>query len=193
MTTITGTIRTSDGKLYEGALIEAHLMNQMVSSPGLVGNNSTRTYSNSYGRFWMELAPTDLDPSSPDNHYVFKIINHTTNYYYKKVPTSATTLNFDELPDYIAPDKRTPFFGGIGQTVKLPGGLGEDYSGVFSYISITGDGETTSFTAPGKVHIVAVNGVMQNPATDYSIVSANAIEFMYKPQENDVILIQYRL
>lgn len=193
MTMVMGTIRTSDGRLYEGAVIEAHLMNQMALSPGLVGNNSVRAESNSYGRFWMELTPTDLDPAFPDNHYVFKIINHTTNYYYKQVPSSDEVLDFDELPTYISPDKRTPFFGGIGQTIKLPGGLGEDYSGVFSYVSITGDGETTSFTAPGKIHIVAVNGIMQNPATDYAIISTNAIEFTYKPQDGDVILIQYRL
>lgn len=193
MTMITGTIRSTDGKLFEGALIEAHLMNQMTQSPGLIGNNSIRTESNSYGRFWLELTPTDTDPTKPDNHYVFKIINQTTNYYYKQVPTSATPLNFDELPNYVAPDKRTPFFGGIGQTITLPDHISSDYSGLFSYIAVEGDGSTTSFTAPGKVHLVAVNGVVQNPASDYTMVTHNSIEFTYIPQAADVVLIQYKL
>lgn len=193
-TRVTGTIRGSDGKLAKGAVIEAQMVSQMVYSPGVVGNDAKKTESNSYGRFWLDLAPTTLDATKPDNYYVFKIINSTTNYYFKSVPASVDPVDFDDLPTFVAPDLRPPFLGGIGQNGSgMPITLTGDYTGLFSYLSIKGDGETRIFQAPGKIHLVALNGVVQNPTGDYTIMTTNSIEFVQPPVLNDVILIQYKI
>lgn len=192
-TRVTGTIRGSDGRLYAGALIEAQLVNQMQVSPGLVGNNSYRTESNSYGKFYLDLAPSTLDESKPNNYYVFKVINHTTNYYYKVVPESTDPIDFDELPTFTAPDQRPPFLG-----VSQPGGslqinIGNDFSGMYTYLPISANGTDRAFSAPGKIHLVALNGIVQNPTADYTLISSNTIEFLQAPEQNDVVLIQYKL
>ena len=187
-TTIHGTIRGVDGNPVDGALIEAQLINQMVGERGIVGNEPQKTHSNAWGKFWFELVPNSYDGSKPNNYYVFKIISGNTNYYYKLVPDTADVLTFDELPEFTAPDKRPTFIGG-GDTITLGG----DYTGVFTYLSIRGDGSRIVFETPGRIHMVALNGIVQRPNADYTSRSDNSVEFAEPPTEDDVILLQYRI
>lgn len=191
-TRVFGVIRGSDGKAAKGAIIEAQLMSQTVAgSPSWIGgNDSHRTESNAYGRFHLDLIPSTRDISKPNNYYSFKIINETTNYYNKIVMPDEAPQDFFTLTDFIAPDMRPPFFGGGGDAVLPPD---SDFSGLFSYAPLQGDGVTVKFSVPGAIHMVVLNGVVQDPTADYTKNSSNTITFVSPPQNTDVILIQYRL
>ncbi|MFA5626265.1 MAG: hypothetical protein WC965_02155 [Thiohalomonadaceae bacterium] len=192
VTRVIGTVRDSNGVLSKGAVIEAQLMGQMIYSPGVVGNKMYQTESNAFGKFLLDLAPCTLDGTKPNNYYSFKIIDSTTNYYSKIVPETVGKIpvEFDDLQDYVPENLRTPFFGG-GSTVLLP--PEGDYTGLFSYAPLQGDGTTDTFTVPGKVHMVVLNGIVQNPAADYTNVTTNSVRFLQTPLAGDVILIQYKI
>lgn len=187
-TLVQGEIRGVDGVPIQGAIIEAQLISQMEGQSGLVGNESHKTFSNEWGRFWFELVPTIYDDGKPNNYYAFKIVSNTTNYYYKTIPDNGETIRFEDLPDFTAPDKRPTFIGGGSQIT-----IGSDYAGVYTYLAVKGDGVKTTYDAPGKIHMVALNGVVQRPGGDYSNRTTNSIEFTEPPHADDVILIQYRI
>lgn len=188
-TLVQGEIRGVDGVPIQGAIIEAQLISQMEGQSGLVGNESHKTFSNEWGRFWFELVPTIYDAGKPNNYYAFKIISNTTNYYYKTIPDNGETIRFEDLPDFTAPDRRPNFIGGVGDTINIGG----DYTGVYTYLAVKGDGVKTVFDTPGRIHMVALNGVVQRPSADYVTRSSNSIEFNEPPMPEDVVLLQYKI
>jgi len=188
--TINGTIRDIYGELYEGAVIEVYLENQMAHSDSLIGNAIFKTYSNSYGRFSLDLVPSDVD-SRGGNYYVFKIIKDTVNYYKKVVPSVLTAQDFEDLPDYVASNMYSPTIGrtGTNGTQTLPENLG----GIFQAATFNGDGSTQLFTAPGEIFFVARNGVVQSEALDYVKQGTDTIEFFSAPEEDSIIALFYRI
>jgi len=194
-TPIQGVLRDAQGLLYEGALIEVYLNTQMIYSGATIGNLADRTYTNSYGTFYLNLSPSTSD-AVRENWYTFKIVMDTTTYYNKIVPSSLSVINFDNLTDYIMPALRTPLLGGLNKNINTsPVTVPNDYAGTFTWEAFTADGATRIFTAPGDIYLVALNGVLQSPGTtgDYVLLNANTIEFNIAPALNDLVLIQYKI
>lgn len=190
---VTGTVRDVDGELYEGAVVRVWLNSQMDYSDSIVGNEVRTVYSNSYGKFRLNLVPSVVD-SVRENYYVFTIIKDTINTYKKIINGSALKVDFDELPDFIPRDLRTPLLGNINRTSDPnPIALPQELIGIFQWTTTTADGSVNVFTAPGEIAFVALNGVVQSGGVDYIKQAPNVVEFISTPLPDDLIAIQYRL
>lgn len=186
--TIQGTVRDIYGELYEGAVIEVYLQNQMTYSDALIGNAIYKAYSNSYGKFSLKLVPSVV---SSGNYYVFKIIKDTVNFYKKVVSGSPSIQNFDALPDYLPTTFQPTYIGDSGtQNIQT---LPSDLTGIFQAIQYNGDGVLTLFSAPGEIFFVARNGVVQSEGFNYLKQGSDSIEFLQPPESSDLIAIFYRI
>jgi len=190
---VTGTLRDVDGKLYEGAVIRVWLNSQMNYSNSLMGNEIRTVYSNSYGRFRINLVPSVVD-AERENYYVFNIIKDTVNTYKKIINGSALKVDFEDLPDFIPQGLRTPLIGNINRNVNPnPITLPQELIGIFQWSQFQADGATNVFTAPGEVSFVALNGVVQSEGIDYIKQAPNIIEFISTPLVDDIVALQYRI
>lgn len=191
--TVTGTVRDVTGAIYEGAIVEAYLNSPMQYDGVLFANEAKRTYTDSYGKFYLELVPSVLD-SDNENYYHFKITQGITTTYKKIVPGNAATLNFDDLASFTPKGLRTPLLGNINQTVDPnPVTLPQELLGLFSWTSFPADGATNVFSAPGEIYIVALNGVIQSSPVDYVKHTPYTIEFVSTPMNGDTVAIQFRI
>lgn len=191
--TVIGTVRGVNGLPYEGALVEAYLNSQMSYDTSLYGNEVVRTFSNTYGRFSFSLIPSSYD-SDRENYYTFKIIKDTTNVYRKIVRGVSSTVNFEDLEDYIPPGQRAPLLGNLNQGMNNnPITLPQELVGSFIWNTTQANGVTSVFSAQNEIFFVALNGVVQSPGVDYIKRSPNVIEFNNTPLSGDLVSIQYRL
>lgn len=106
MPRVVGTIRNTDGTPYEGALVEAYLNRQYVGSNSLYGNESLVTFSDSYGRFYLELVPT-----IEGTFYTIKITKNTVSEYQRLVPDTDGDVNFEDLEVYSIANDPKNFIG----------------------------------------------------------------------------------
>lgn len=191
--TVTGVIRDASGNLYEGAVVEAYLNTPLKYDGVIYTNEVIRTYSDKYGRFYLDLVPSVYDQEN-ENFYTFKFIRGTIVSERKIVPGNSPVIEYESLVDYIPQGLRTPLLGNLNQTdnpnpVKLP----QELIGLFSWTSFTADGSTNVFTTPGEIFIVALNGIVQSSPADYVKRSPNTIEFVSTPIDKDTVSIQFRI
>jgi len=191
-TKVIGYLRTALGTPYEGALIKVYLSSPMVVTDNIVGTEILSTFSNSYGRFEVNLVPTGADERSPDNYYVFEIIRETTQYFRKKIPISITPLDFEDLVDYLSPSQRTPYIG-RDDSGSVSAQVAIDVTGIFKWTTFDGDGNTKSFTAPGEVFIVSLNGLLLFKNIDYQKPKFDTVILDEAPQVGDILGIQYKI
>jgi len=191
--TVTGTVRDINGELYEGAVIEIFLMNQLFNAENLIGNAVQTVYTNSYGRFSVTLVPTDVDLAS-ENYYVFRIIKDTVHTYQKLVRSAPATQLFDDLENYVPGGSKLPMIGGNGlQGSTMYQELPNNLEGIFQAYQVNGDGNTKQFVAPGEIFFVAVNGIIQSETIDYTKQGRETIEFFEAPREGNLVAIFYRI
>jgi len=191
--TVTGTVRDNHGELYEGAVIEIFLRNEMFNSENLIINAVETAYTNSYGRFSVDLVPSDVDLAT-ENFYVFRIIKDTIQTYLKVVRSYPETQLFDDLENYVPGSLQQQAIGSsalqggiMGQS--LTGGL----DGIFQAHQVNGDGNTKTFVAPGEIFFVAVNGIIQSEGIDYNKTGRETLEFFEAPREGNLVAIFYRI
>lgn len=190
---VRGTVRDVDGELYEGAVIKVWLNSQMDYSDSLIGSEIRTVYSNTYGRFRLNLVPSVVD-AVRENYYVFTIIKDTVNVYKKIVSGNALKVDFDELPDFVPQGLRTPLIGNVNRTTNPnPVTLPQELIGIFQWSQFQADGATNVFTAPGEVSFVALNGIVQSEGIDYIKATPNTVEFISTPLDDDIIALQYRI
>lgn len=100
---------------------------------------------------------------------------------------SGNILTFDSAPPSTALIEVTTF----GGSVSIGGGSGGSLTAV--YRGYTGDGSTTAYTVTSGVTantvLVATNGVLQRPTTDYTI-SGSTLTFVVAPDNSDDIQIR---
>lgn len=201
MVTVVGYINNLDGTPYEGAIVEAYLNSQMTYDGAIYGNEIYRTVSNSYGKFELDLVPSVVD-SDTENYYVFKIVKETTNTYRKIIQATAGEVEFNGLSDFIPRGKRAKLIGDLNNTINPnPVVLPSELMGLFTWQVTVADGDTSSFSAPGEIFLVAVNGVVAATGSgvggsdnyDYVKTSNYDIEFYVKPLTGSVVAIQYRI
>lgn len=193
-TKIKGSLRDSQGKPYEGALIKIYLSNSIEYPDDIVGKQIASIFTNSYGVFQISLVPTLRDgETSSDTYYVFEIIEETTTIYRKVIPYSSTTLNFEDLEDYVLPSQRTLYIG-RGSDTDSPSGVSVDIdlTGIFKWTSFDGDGTTTTFIAPGQISIVSLNGILLIEGIDYSRSRYDTVVLDDAPGSGSILSIQYK-
>jgi hypothetical protein len=191
-TKVVGYLRTALGSPYEGALVRIYLSSPMVVTDNIVGTELLKTFSNSYGRFEVNLVPTGADERNSENYYVFEIIRETTQYFKKIVPVSSVPLDFEDLSDYLSPGERPLYIG----REKVTGGSSQvkiDVTGIFKWTTFDGDGTTRTFTAPGEIFIVSVNGLLVLESIDYKKIRFDTVELDEAPSSGDILGIQYKI
>jgi hypothetical protein len=191
-TKVVGYLRTALGTPYEGALIRIYLASPMVVTDNIVGTEILNTFSNSYGRFEVNLVPTGADERNPENYYVFEIIRETTQYFKKLIPASSVTLEFEDLPDYLSPGER-PLYIGRDKNGSTPTQVKIDVTGIFKWTTFDGDGTTRTFTAPGEIFIVSLNGLLVLESIDYKKIRFDTVELDEAPNSGDILGIQYKI
>jgi hypothetical protein len=191
-TKIIGNLRNAFGKPYSGALIKVYLASPMVVTDNIVGTELLSVFSNSYGRFEMSLVPSGADERNAENYYIFEIIKENTQYYRKFVPIATTTLDFEDLPDYILPGQRTLYIG-RDSSGSSPSQITVDITGIFKWTTFDGDGTTKSFTAPGEIFIVSLNGLLLLENIDYQKTKFDTINLDEAPKIGDILGIQYKI
>ena len=190
---VTGTIRSSSGKPYEGAIVEAWLNSQMARGGSIFGNEIMKTFSNSFGRFSLAVVPSANDQDR-ENYYTFRIVKDTINTYKKIVSGASPIARFDELPDYIPRAQRVQLLGNVNRTVDPnPVVLPQNSLGMLTWKTAVADGIMRSFSTSGEIHLVALNGVVQAIGIDFVKRSPNTIEFATIPRLGDLIAIQHRV
>jgi Domain of unknown function (DUF4183) len=102
---------------------------------------------------------------------------------------SGSTLTFSSAPPSTAIIEVTTF----GGSVSIGGGGGSGGSLSALYRGYTGDGSTTTYTVTSGITantvLVATNGVLQRPTTDYTI-SGSVLTFVVAPDNSDDIQIR---
>lgn len=192
-TKITGSVRKISGEPYEGALVKVYLSSPMKFSDNIVGTEVMSTFTNSYGKFFLDLVPSEEDEESLENYYTFEIIKDTTQIYRKVVPDSDKALDFEDLEDYIHPEQRTLYI------VRDPSGkapdkqIQVDLTGIFKWTTFDGDGTTKEFRAPGEIHIVSLDGLLILEGIDYEKPSFDTVLLDEPPQSGDILAIQYKI
>lgn len=193
---IRGYVRNSVGTPYEGAVIRVYAQYQMNASSSLIGNEIATLFSDIYGKFELNLVPTSSDLVH-ENYYLFYIIKDNTTVYKKMVPEVPTTdqpIEFDALPDYLAPSQRTPLLGNLNKTISTtPVQLPSDLVGIFKWEPFIADGTQTIFTAPGDIYLVAVNGQLQTENADFMFLNTKSVQFYTAPNNGDTVTLQYRI
>ena len=186
--TVAGEIRDIYGHLYEGAVVEVYLHNQMSHSESTIGNAVYKTFSNSYGKFSLDLVPSDVVDG---NYYVFKIIKDTINTYRRVVTSVPSLQKFEDLQPYVPQALKTNYIGNVD--AKIEQTIPTDVEGVFQANQFQGDGVTKVFQSPGQIFFVTVNGIVQSESIDYVKQPNDNIEFFSAPDEDSIIAIFYRL
>lgn len=202
-TQIHGKVRGTDGVVYEGAIIDIYLNKPKFYEDAYVSNNVLRTYTNSYGNFSFKLVP-----NSADDYYTIRILYDNDVNYNVKVPVSSNNLNLLQLEKWVSPSRRIPLIGGgfgfFQNGVLVTGGL--DLGGSFipqptlppfvntQFVTVFGNGSQTTFSAPGTILKVYINGLIQTEGIDFSRVSSNTIQLLstyFIPDTNDTVTIEY--
>jgi hypothetical protein len=191
-TKVVGYLRTALGTPYEGALIRIYLASPMVVTDNIVGTELLSIFSNSYGRFEVNLVSTGADERNSENYYVFEIIRETTQYYKKLVPATNITLDFEDLPDYVLPGQRPIYIGRDGSTPSSSQ-VRVDVTGIFKWTTFDGDGTTKTFNAPGEIFIVSLNGLLILETIDYKKIRFDTVELDEAPNSGDILGIQYKI
>lgn len=191
-TKVIGYLRSALGKPYEGALVKVYLASPMVVTDNIVGTEVLSTFSNSYGRFEVNLVPTGADERNSENYYVFEIIRDTTQLFRKFIPVSSVPLDFEDLPDYLFPGQRPVYIGRDGKG-SAPSQISIDVTGIFKWTTFDGDGSTKSFTAPGEIFIVSLNGLLLLENIDYQKTKFDTVTLDEAPKTGDILGIQYKI
>lgn len=105
-TTVYGTIFSSSGEPYQGAIVK-FLPNEAFKSGGeWVQDVEIRVVTNSYGRFEV-----DLVPSTDDGFYFMTIVYEKITTKPVVIPNSQNPVNFMELEKYLFPHERMGMIG----------------------------------------------------------------------------------
>lgn len=192
-TRVTGSIRNVLGRPYEGALIRIYLASAMKYADNIVGTEVVSVFTDSYGKFYVDLVPSGEDELNSENYYVFEIIKDTTQIYKKFVPASTTALEFEDLVDYVHPEQRTLYIGRDPSGRAPAGQITVDLTGIFKWTVFDGDGTTREFTAPGEVYIVSLNGLLIVETIDYTKSSFDTVLLDEAPESGDILAIQYKI
>jgi hypothetical protein len=191
-TKIIGRLRNAFGKPYEGAVIKVYLAAPMVVTDNIVGTELLSTFSNSYGIFELDLVPSGADERNAENYYIFEIIKENTQYYRRFIPVSSIPLDFEDLPEYVLPGQR-PLYIGRDSSGSSPSQVTVDVTGIFKWTTFDGDGTTKSFTAPGEIFIVSLNGLLLLENIDYQKTKFDTVTLDEPPKTGDILGIQYKI
>ena len=193
-TRVIGSLRNALGEPYEGAVVRVYLASAMKYSDNIIGTELLVTYSDSYGKFYLDLVPSSADESNLDNYYVFEIIKETTQFYRKYVPQSVSSIDFEDLVDYIPESQRTLYIGRNPYgTTSSTEQVRVDLTGIFKWTNFDGDGTTKEFTAPGEIYIVSLNGLLLLKDVDYQKTKIDTIVLDEAPNSGDILGIQYKI
>lgn len=193
-TKVKGSLRDFEGNPYEGALVKVYLANPMKYSDNIIGNQSISVFTNSYGVFEVNLIPSESDELNSDNYYIFEITEETTFVYRKIVPVSSATLEFEDLEDYVLPSQRTLYIGrGNDSSPVSSSQIQVDLTGIFKWTTFDGDGTTKSFTAPGSVYIVSLDGILLIEGIDYEKTRYDTVALDEAPESGNILAIQYKI
>lgn len=192
-TRVKGSLRNAFGQPYEGAVIKVYLASAMKYSDNIIGSELLSAYSDSYGKFYLDLVPSSADEENLDNYYVFEIIKETTQFYRKYVPQSASSVDFEDLVDYVPEGQRTLYIGRDASGKSTSEQIKVDLTGVFKWTIFDGDGSTKEFTAPGEIFIVSLNGLLILEGIDYTKSSFNVALLDEAPNSGDILGIQYKI
>jgi hypothetical protein len=185
-----GTLRGVDGQPVEGAVVDVALKNQMIHEGTLLGNSVLRTYTDSYGKFSLDLVPSSLNMG---NYYEFTIVHDAVVKYRKIVGSSVSEINFEDLADFSSPGQQFSYIGGsqtgTGSFTYVP-----QSSSVDAWRTATADGVAKIFTTPAgsTINLVALDGITQSPNVDYFKRANNAIEFYTAPFSTQLVALSYR-
>lgn len=191
-TKVVGSIRNALGKPYEGALVKVYLSAPMVVTDNTVGTELISVFTNSYGKFEINLVPTESSEKNSEIYYTFEIIKENTQYYKKIVPKNDYAIDFEDLPDYVPFGKR-PIYIGRDPSGTAPTQIPVDLTGIFKWTVFDGDGITVEFVAPGEIALVSLNGVLLLENIDYEKTKFNTVRLDEAPNSGDIIGIQYRI
>lgn len=193
LTTVRGTLRNAFGKPYEGAVIRVYLNSPLYYQGNIIGTEMLETFSNSWGVFELDLVPTSMDEKNSENYYVFEIIKDNTQVYRKFIPQTDKVIDFDSLEDYVSPGLRTLYIGRDQSGRSAVSQIKVDLTGIFKWTNFDGDGTTKSFTAPGEVFIVSLNGLLLLETIDYEKTSFDTVRLDEAPNSGDILGIQYKI
>jgi hypothetical protein len=193
-TKVIGTVRNAMGIPYEGALIRVYLSTPITASNSIVGTELFNTFSNSYGKFEINLVPNSADTLGNSSYYVIEIIKENTQVYRKIVSASATPVRLEELPDYVPPGQRPVYIGRDSSAGSSSGSsVRVDLTGIFKWTNFDGDGSTKTFSAPGEIYIVVLNGLLLMEGIDYTKSVIDTIVFNTAPNNGEIIGLQYKI
>lgn len=105
-TTVYGTIYDSSGSPYRGAIVKFLPNAPFISGQEWIQDVEVRAVTNSYGRFEVDLPPTQ-----GDNFYFLTVVYDKTTTRPVVIPKSDAPVDYLDLEKYLFPHERMEMLG----------------------------------------------------------------------------------